>query len=338
VALGGAESALAALSVIAGLDPVSYGRSIFHQESCVWPERNCYVDLWIEVLHALRLESRAIMPFVLAGDFQDDQWTFLKPTPEDLFDLYGVEVQELNVWRPLLEHAITHLAAGRLISTEADAYWLPDVAGTDYRQNHVKTTIVFNSLDVENQRLGYFHNAGYYQLEGEDFLRTLRLQQPADPSTLPLFAEFIGLERMIRRTPSDLGARSIGLLRRYLSRRPTLNPLARFADSLPAWLPVLREKGMDHYHLWAFGSVRQIGASLELLAGNLHWLQQLDLLDCRPAAETFAGISSGCKTLILKGARAAATGKQAGLVESCREMALAWEKATDQLDALLGGD
>ena len=52
MALGGAESALAALSVIAGLDPVSYGRSIFHQESCVWPERNCYVDLWIEVLHA----------------------------------------------------------------------------------------------------------------------------------------------------------------------------------------------------------------------------------------------------------------------------------------------
>jgi len=326
---------LASLSVISGLDPDAYERSILHQDSCVWPEKNCYVDLWIEVLQALKLESRAIMPFVLAGDFLDDQWTFLKPTPEDLFDLYGVEVQELNVWRPLLEHAQTHLAAGRLISTEADAYWLPDVAGTDYRRNHVKTTIVFNTLDIGNQRLGYFHNAGYYQLEGEDFRQTFRLDQPADPAALPLFAEFIGLARMVHRAPADLSERSIGLLRRYLARRPAVNPLTRYADSLPTWLPLLREKGMDFYHLWAFGGVRQIGASLELLAGNLRWLQQLGRLDCGPQADAFTGISAGCKTLILKGARAAATGKQAGLVEACQQMSGAWETATAQLDALL---
>lgn len=335
MAFGGAEPALAALSVITGLDPASYARALFHQDSCVWPERNCYVDLWIEVLHALQLETRAIMPFVLAGDFHDDQWTFLKPTPDDLFELYGLEVQELNVWRPLLEHAQTHLAAGRLISTEADAFWLPDVAGTDYRRHHVKTTIVFNFLDVAGERLGYFHNAGYYELQGEDFRQIFRTHQSADPAALPLFAEFIDLRHLVRRDAADLGRRSVSLLRRYLARRPSINPVARFAEALPEWLPRLRQQGMDQYHLWAFGGIRQIGASLELLAGNLQWLNHIGLLNSSGAAAAFGNISSGCKTLILKGARAVATGKQAGMVETCQEMAAIWDSAIGQLESLV---
>ena len=76
----------------------------------------------------------AIMPFTLAIDFEGDQWTFFKPPHDELRDLYGIDVQELNCWRPLIDHAEEHLAAGKLISTEADAWWLPDIAGTDYRR------------------------------------------------------------------------------------------------------------------------------------------------------------------------------------------------------------
>jgi hypothetical protein len=104
-------------SVLRGLDPARYSRSILHAESCVWVEKNCYVDIWIEVIHALGLEPRAILPFVAAIDFEGDQWTFFKPPHGELADLYGIDVQELNVWRPLLEHALEHLAAGKLIST-----------------------------------------------------------------------------------------------------------------------------------------------------------------------------------------------------------------------------
>src|SRR5690606_14826971 len=122
-------------------------------------------------------------------DFEGDQWTFFKPAPGELYDLYGVDVQELTIWRPLIEHAQEHLAGGKLICTEADAFWLPDTAGTDYRAKHTKTTIVLNDLDMEKQRLGYFHNAGYYSLEGEDFIKTFRLDAAPDPAFMPLFCE-----------------------------------------------------------------------------------------------------------------------------------------------------
>ena len=82
---GGSAPAPLALSgdsrmqVIAGLDPAAYQRHSLHGEQRIWVEKNCYVDLWIELLHALRLEPLAMLPFTLAIDFEGDQWTFFKP-------------------------------------------------------------------------------------------------------------------------------------------------------------------------------------------------------------------------------------------------------------------
>src|SRR5581483_3831972 len=191
LALSTAAGAIDGLAAIKGLDASTYTRDVLHAESCAWVEKNCYVDIWIEVVHALGLETRAMLPFVAAIDFEGDQWTFFKPPHGELRELYGIDVQELNVWRPLLEHAQEYLCAGKLISTEADAFWLPDTSGTDYRRQHTKSTIVLNDLDLPNRRLGYFHNAGYYQLEGEDFARTFRLDLPPDPTFMPLFAEVV---------------------------------------------------------------------------------------------------------------------------------------------------
>src|SRR5262245_43825106 len=160
------------------------------------------------------------MPFTAAIDFEGDQWTFFKPPHDELRDLYGIDVQELNVWRPLLDHAIEHLGAGRLISTEADAFWLPDTSGTDYRRQHTKSTIVIADLDVEQRRLGYFHNAGYFLLEGEDFAKTFRLDVAPDPTFMPLFAESVRIERLVRLPEADLVERSVQLWRRHLARVP----------------------------------------------------------------------------------------------------------------------
>ncbi|HEV7554538.1 MAG TPA: DUF1839 family protein, partial [Kofleriaceae bacterium] len=121
---------------------------MLHAEDRAWVEKNCYVDIWIEVIHAIGCDPIAMLPFVTAIDFEGDQWTFYKPPHEQLRALYGLDVQELNCWRPLIEHAEEHLAAGKLISTEADAWWLPDTSGTDYRRQHTKSTIVLNDLDV----------------------------------------------------------------------------------------------------------------------------------------------------------------------------------------------
>lgn len=281
-----------------GLSPEAYVRHSLHGEPCVWVEKNCYADVWIELLNCLKLEPLALMPFTLAADFEGDHWTFFKPPLPDLQRLYGIDVQELNVWRPLIEHAAEHLAAGKLISTEADAFWLPDTAGTDYRQQHVKTTIVLNELDVANERLGYFHNAAYYRLEGEDFRQIFQTRE------LPLYAELVRLDRLQRRTPEALAELSWQLLKEHFAWRPASNPVERFSARFASDLPLLHERGLAHYHAWAFTTIRQLGAAFELAAACLRWLQPHQpnaALDA--AADQFDVIAQESKALILKGAR-----------------------------------
>jgi hypothetical protein len=84
----------------------TYTNHWFHGEDRDWPETNCYVDLWVELLHALGLDPIASMSFTLSVGFDGEQWEFFKPPLEDLRDLYGVQVHEINVWRPLPEHSI----------------------------------------------------------------------------------------------------------------------------------------------------------------------------------------------------------------------------------------
>ena len=311
--------------VLADVSAGSYTPHELHADARIWLEKNCYVDIWIEVLHTLRLDPVAAMPFVLAVDFEGDQWTFFKPSHDDLRALYGVDVQELTVWRPLVEHAVEHLSAGKLISTEADAFWLPDTVGTDYRQQHTKTTIVLNEIDVAQQRLGYFHNAGYHALEGEDFVKTFRLDAGHDPAFLPLFAELVRVDRVEHRSHDELVALSRGLLAKYLSRRPAANPVRRFGARFERELPLLQAAGMAHYHQWAFGTIRQLGAAFELASLHLGWLHA-GSAEPHPAAADFELIAQHCKTLILKAARAVNSGRALDASQLFDDMAAAWDR------------
>jgi hypothetical protein len=318
------------------LDATAYQRHALHAEDRVWVEKNCYVDIWIEVLHALGLDPLAMLPFTLAIDFADDQWTFFKPPHGELFQLYGVDVQELNVWRPILAHAATHLAAGKLVSTEADAYWLPDTAGTDYRTQHTKTTIVIADLDVAERRMGYFHNASYHALAGDDFVQLFRVDAAPDPAFLPLFAELIRFDRMVVHPHARLADWGRDLLRTHLDRRPATNPIARFAARFAADLPELQAKGLAHYHAWAFATVRQLGAGFELAAAYLRWLAAArpgDGAAALPAAEAFAAISTGAKAFILKAARAV-NAKRALDTTQLDELAAAYDRGMAALGPL----
>lgn len=322
------------VSVLQGLDPATYSRSILHADSCIWVEKNCYIDIWIEVIHALGLEPRAMLPFVAAVDFEGDQWTFFKPLHSELWDLYGIEVQELNVWRPLLEHALEHLGAGKLISTEADAFWLPDTQGTDYRRQHTKSTIVLNDLSLRERTLGYFHNAGYYRLEGEDFARTFRLDQAPDPTFMPLFAELVRVDRIVRRPATELAVLSRELWRKHLRRRPVSNPVRRFQERFERDLSTIQDKGLDYYHTWAFGTIRQLGAAFELAALNLKWLSVQGEAGLETAGAAFEALSAANKTFILKAARATNSRKPFEGAPLFEAMAKAWESGLQALDAL----
>lgn len=319
------------IRVLPQLDATNYQRSALHAEGQLWVEKNCYVDVWIEVIHALGLEPRAVLPFSCAIDFEGDQWTFYKPPHDEMRDLYGMDIQELNVWRPLIEHAQEHLAAGRMISTEADAWWLPDTSGTDYRTNHVKSTIVLADLDVERRRLGYFHNAGYFELEDEDFARTFRLDIPPDPEFLPLFAESVRIDRLARRSTPELVEMSVALWRKHLRRVPGTNPMERFRQRFEKELSVMHQRGLGFYHAWAFATTRQLGSAFELSARNLHWLRDNAVGGLDEPIAAFEVIAAASKTFVLKGARAVNARRQFDGAEMFSEMASAWDRGITAL-------
>lgn len=321
------------------LDPAQYQRHSLHGESVQWVEKNCYFDVWIELIHALGCEPLASIPVVSALDFEGDQWTFYKPPHNELWDLYGIEVNEMNAWRPMLEHALEHLPAGKFISVEADAFWLPDVSGTDYRSNHVKSTIVLVDVDTDARRLRYFHNASYFELQGEDFDRSFQLTE-VSPTFLPFFAELVRVDRLVRRAPADLADVSIAFLREHLARRPVDNPVVRFAERFGRELPELQERGLAHYHAWAFATLRQLGSAAELMALYLRWLaaSHRSLANTAdglaPAIDAYERISVGAKTFILKAARAVNSKRPLDTAATFDDWSDAWQTAVSTLDKI----
>ena len=96
--------------------PRGYESQFSHAGERIWPpETNCYLDLWIETLHALGLDPVPAFACALSADHDGLQWTFLKQQLEDLRWLYGLEVTEEIVWLPLLE-TVSIDAPGRIPS------------------------------------------------------------------------------------------------------------------------------------------------------------------------------------------------------------------------------
>jgi len=240
-----------------------------HAADRTWAETNCYVDLWIELLHGLDRDPVPAGACALSADHVGDQWEFLKYQPEDLRTLYGIEVGELNVWRPVLEHVLAHLADGRLLTVEVDGWWLPDTAGTSYRAQHVKTTIVPTRVDVDERVLEYLHNATTAVLEGEDFDHVFDLRTGDDGALLPPYVETV---RVSATAPTDFVGRAVSVAHAHLDRRPSDNPAKRLAERTLADLPWLTTQDLDTFHAYAFGGVRQFGATADLAADLMDWL------------------------------------------------------------------
>jgi hypothetical protein len=317
----------------------TYVRHALHSQDCLWPEKNCYTDVWIELVHTLGCDPMAMFSFTHTADFEGDQWTFFKPVHSELRELYGIDVQELTVWRPLLAHAQEYLSAGKFICCEVDAFYLPDTAGTDYRRQHSKTTVLMASLDLAAGQLGYFHNAGYFELSGDDFTQLFRLtaahEAALDAAYLPPYAEFVRVDRLLRQSPPELAERSFRMLQRHFKNRPRSNPFSRFGQRFRQDRDALQSCGLAHYHAWAFASIRQAGAAFELAAAHLRWLNDVSQPDLLEAADSFDSISAANKTLILKGARAVHAGRTLEAAELVASMELAWDTGMSSLQQAL---
>lgn len=320
------------------LDPGTYRTHGIHAHDRVWTETNCYVDLWIELLHSLGEDPIPALAFVLSADCDGRQWDFVKMQPEDLRALYGIDVGEMNVWRPVLEHLLEELADGVLLTVEVDGFWLPDTAGTSYRNQHTKTTIVPNSVDETEKVLGYFHNRGYFELSGADFDGVFNLAPTPHAEVLLPYVERIrhrnnrtgdgifGRDGAINRG----GAldRDLDVARAHVARRPLGNPVDTLARKIIADIPLVQASGPDVFHLWSFGLLRQCGATAELAADLVGYLESRGVDGVGAAAPHFLEVAKGAKAVQFRMARAA-RGRAVALDEPLNDMAAHWASAMD---------
>jgi hypothetical protein len=316
-----------------GLRADEYRRHELHTRPRTWQESNCYVDLCIEALHAAGFDPYACLGFTLASDFEVDQFTFFKPPPGDLERLYGVSVYELNLWRPLLDHALVHLDRGALLLAEVDAYFLPDTAGTDYRHAHVKTTIGIENLDLDARRLGYFHNAGYFSLEGNDFDGVFQIEPPLPETHLPPYVELFRATRRVAGSEGELVNRSLELARKYLEQRPESSPIARYQAQFAADIDWLLARDLPTFHLYAFSVLRQLGANFEFAALYLEWLGRHGYSGLERAVEAFDQISQTSKAMILKLARMVNAKRPSDLSAMLDSMDADWQRGMNELVA-----
>lgn len=312
---------------IRALDPAAYPPHSTHTGERIWAESNCYVDLWTEVLHANGYEPMACLPFTVGADLQGDQWTFFKFPLADLYRLYGIDVFELNIWRSLLDHIEEQLDLGRIPIVETDAWYLPDTRGTSYRSEHVKTSIGIQMLDRQARRLGYFHNAGYFELGEEDFDGTFGVGAAANGHRLPLYVEVARLHAAGPLTGTDLVVASTELLREQMARRPPTNPFSRYAARFAKDLDWLSGQSLEVFHRYAFSGLRQCGAAFELASLYLRWLETNGYRGVAGAAAAFDEISSAAKALQFKTARFVNTRKPFDPAPTLADMATRWDAA-----------
>ena len=293
-----------------------------------WPETNCYVDLWIELLHGRGLVPEAMLGFTLRQDFEGDQFTFFKPPPGDIERLYGLEVLELAVYNGLEAHALIQAQAGRPVLVEVDAIHLPDTSGTTYGRDHAKTTIGILALDPEAGELDYLHNAGRFRLSGGDYAGIF------GPAVLPPYAEFVKAVAPPM-SLSDLPGAARDLLLRHRARAPRHNPVLAFRDALAATAEGLVSRPLSVFHAYAFNTTRQLGANFEMLSSHLAWLEVQGVGAFAPAAEAAADLSREAKAFQFQLARAFHRRSAAVLAARLDPIAATYERVFASLDRTL---
>jgi hypothetical protein len=313
------------------LDPAQYRPHALHSAERIWPETNCYADLWIEVLSAAGLPPEAMLAFTLTQDFEGDQFTFFKVPLEDLEALYGIRVTELAIFDVPEKHVLEQIARGRLTLLELDSYYLPDTRGLTYGQEHGKTTVAINRLDLEKRELDYFHNGGFFTLSGDDLAGLLQLDGGPDA---PLFLPYAEFAKFPAAYPSQRAIRETAwkLLRHHFARRPDANPVHAFARVFPEQANRLAERDFAFFHKYAFNTLRQFGANFELLASHLAWLNHSAFEEAEKKALKISETAKSAQFLL---ARALARKKFDPLAVALEPAVKAWDELMNDLSRTL---
>ncbi len=274
-------------------------RHLLHDPSRTYAETNCWVDAVVELLHLRGLEPLACLPCAAGIDFEGDQFTFYKPGTESLLRLYGVDVHEMQPYRPLPQVAAEQLARDRTLLVEVDGWWLPDTAATSYRREHVKTTIGLLSFDRVAGTAVYAHNSGVYELGGEDLRGALRGDVPPGDASLLPYVELVRWDAGQPLSGDALREASLDLLRDVLRRRPD-DPYAAFAEQLAEDLPRLLGASPEELSAHAFATLRMAGSAAAVSGTYAGWAfgRDADL-----ASEAFERVAQACRALSFRLAR-----------------------------------
>lgn len=320
-------------AIFPDLDPATYQRHGLHSAERDWPETNCYLDVWIELLNAMGLPPEACLGSLITQDFEGDQFTFFKVPLEDMETLFDIRVTELAVYNRVEDHILEQLSRGRLSLVEVDSYYLPDTQGFGYKQAHGKTSISVNRLDLEARTMDYFHGLSFYHLEGDDLDGIF--QRGAFARELPFmpYTEFIKLPDQFP-SPEEVVDRCRALLGHHIQRRPKANPVRAFAAVMPQHVEGLAQKPFEAFHLYAFNTLRQLGANFELYASHLSWLEEKNCEPLQEAAKAARKISQTCKTVQFQLARAVMRKKFQNLDKLLDPAIDAWDELVQILDPI----
>jgi hypothetical protein len=309
------------------VEPSSYRPHPLHAADRAYPEANCYIDVFVELLHARGDEPLAALGCASSLDFEGDQLTFYKPPPAELRLLYGVDVHEMQPYRSLPEQAVAQLAMGRTLVIEVDAWYLPDTRATSYRREHTKTSLAVQEIDVEAERLHYFHGSGLHELSGEDFRGALRVDAP--PESLLPYVDLVRFDRGQSLTGDALPEAAVVLLRGHLADRPPVDPFTASAEFLDVAVRELSGGAPGADHQLAFATARMGGSAAEIVGAQAAWLFGSR---ASVAQDALGRVVEGCKVLSFRIARKRAFDTAAVLAPT----ATAWTEAMERLDELAG--
>lgn len=302
-------------------DPAIYAPHPLHAPDRAYRETNCYTDVLIELLHSRGLDPVAGLGHLARTDFEGDQFTFFKMPQGDIEALYGMDIHEMQPVGALPDQIQGQLERGRTMLVELDSFFLPDTVATDYRRNHVKTTVAIDAIDQASETLRYFHNTGLHELSGDDYRNVFGLDgRPID--MLPPYLEVARFDAGKPLNGGPLRAAARERLAFHLTRRPPANPFVSFGEQLAIDLPRLLAGNAEDFHAYAFATVRMAGAAFDLLRAHVRWLLDTDET---PALD---GIVEGCQIMSFRLARRRAFDPAPAVAG----MAEAWASAMSDLE------
>ncbi len=312
-------------AVLDNLRPETFEQHSLHSSDSVWPNTNCYLDVWIEVLSSLGLDPVPALASAISADFIGDQWEFLKVRLEDLETLYGIRVGEYDTWRPILEHVEFQRRAGNLTIIEVDSFYLPDTRGVSYQLQHTKSSIVPVIVDPERETLTYFHNEGLHSLAGEDF-RMIFGPEAAHGLVPKPYVELIRLDRLTQPSAEAIWK----VFSEHVARIAPDNPMESLNAFVLSQCGVLAERDLDYFHDFGFATTRQAGLTSMLAAAYCTRLAELEppgggdaSADLTAAAEAFQQASEAAKKLQFQLARVA-SGRSPDLAPIMQTLAHSW--------------